>query len=165
VLEQEYEYFFGEKPSYDQIKFNKKQIREMGDLLQQLKLVREHKGRSRWHFLARCIDKTKSEKADPQQAVVDGLNCLLTHADLLKELVGCDRGFVKQITAPEVWHALLRVPVARRLLMEAKKLRPCIDKDADFIARFAGESAAINLLLDTTGPHACRMAQVFRVYP
>src|SRR5206468_8897054 len=78
VLEQEYEYFFGEKPSYDQIKFNKKQIREMGDLLQRLKLVREHKGRSRWHFLARCIDKTKSEKADPQQAVVDGLNCWLT---------------------------------------------------------------------------------------
>ncbi len=158
VLEDEYKYFYGRVP-YEAIEFNRKQIREIGDLARRLDLVLKQPGTSRWHLLAQQASKSPRFKSEPEEAILDGLKLMLADDNLLNTLLRHDDAIVQQIANTVVWRGLLRVPVARRLLLIEDKLAPVIDSDPDFVDCFAGGSAAIRLLL------AEKMGPAFKRYP
>src|SRR5437763_2901900 len=121
VLEDEYGYLFGEV-QYGPIKFERKQVREIRDLVRRLDLAPNLPKKSRWHVLAAA----RSTSANQEQAVIEGLNSMLTDEELLSKLLANDedrevsrhKTFAEQIAESRVWRALLSIPVARRLLLK-----------------------------------------------
>src|SRR5438034_524466 len=114
ALEDEYRYFFGKVP-YGPIKFERKQVREIGDLSKRLDLCRNQPGASRWHLLARYV--AQSANTNREEAILEGLQLMLSDPTVLNALLGSDDKLLEQIAAPEVWRELRGIPVARRLLM------------------------------------------------
>jgi len=169
VLEDEYRYFFGEV-KYEPICFERKQVRELGDLKRRIELIPQSREQTRWHVLADAVAKAKGENAGSaitEDDVVRGLNQLLEDEMFLEDLLKRDgerkhRNQEKldaQLRASESWRELLDVPVARRLLLIQPELQPLIAGDPDVIECFAGQSAAIRLLL------AEGMEEALRTYP
>ena len=140
VLEDEYRYFHGEI-QYGKVEFESKHVREIEDLDKRLGFHRTRETSSRWKVLAGAV----ATGEDRTKAIVDGFNKLLTDPKLLEKLMA-DEDFPDEVREPSVRRALLRVPIARRLLFENEKINAAIAGDPDPIDDFAALSAAIRVL-------------------
>ncbi|MDP9190824.1 MAG: patatin-like phospholipase family protein [Acidobacteriota bacterium] len=142
VLEDEYRYFHGQL-RYSVVRFEAKHVREIEDLDRKLNFHRGADKASRWKTLAEAV----SSDGDRTDAVVGGLNRLLTKKTLLDELLAePDHAFPKELRQPQFRRALMRVPIARRMLFENAKISAEIARDPDLINDFCAESAAIRIL-------------------
>ena len=153
VLEDEYRYFHGEMP-HGPVEIEAKHVREIEDLDKRLAFHRERDGKaSRWKVLALAVPSDTDRTA----AIVLGLNQLLVQQRLLADLLA-DEDFPEQLRDPSLRRALLRVPIARRMLFECEAVAADLANDPDLIDIFAGQSAAIRVL-------KARAPQIFAAQP
>jgi Patatin-like phospholipase len=141
VLEDEYRYFHGEV-RYGTVALEAKHVREIEDLDKRIAFHRDAVSKpSRWKVLAGAV----TAGTDRAAALVEGFNKLLLRPTLLAELLE-DEDFAEQLLDPGVRRALLRVPVARRMLFEHDAIRAAITSDPDLVKDFAARSAAIRIV-------------------
>ncbi|MDQ3280087.1 MAG: patatin-like phospholipase family protein [Acidobacteriota bacterium] len=149
VLEDEYQYFSGDV-EHEPIEFTRRHVREIGALAKRLDLTKNKARTSRWHLLAREVDKQPSVVLQSDdEAIVAALNAMLRDEQLLEKLLAQDdsKDVVAGITQPVIWRALLRLPVARLLVLQHDALRSAIAADSALIASFEARSPVIRLLV------------------
>jgi hypothetical protein len=149
VLEDEYRYFFDDEP-FTTLRFDRQHVREVADLGNFLETTFRDGSvsTSRWQSLARrCFGTggTNSRALSRDAAVIDALNEMLGDPALLEQLLG-DHQFRNELTAsPAMLQLLLRIPVARRLLLARPELAKQMGADW-VIDGFISRSPAIRLL-------------------
>lgn len=146
VLQDEYRYFFNEVPLQNTIvEISEAHVRELPDFANKLLLARTQKVKSRWKLLGqRAFDGGIPE--NPGAAVIKALNAMLADPLLLHTLIETDESVAREVGEPAALHALLAVPIARRLVLQEKALHDTIRKDDGVVPRFATTSAAIRVL-------------------
>jgi patatin-like phospholipase len=160
ILEDEYRYFFTDEP-FKAVKFGPGHVRDIGGLAHYLETIfdPESKSESRWQLLARRCYAAKGRtngKPLPEKVVVKSLNGMLAEPGLLDELMK-DEQFREQLTtSPGLQQSLLRIPKARRLLLERPELHSVMADD-DLIDAFASRSPALRLLVNDGFRPALRM--------
>ncbi|HEV7428239.1 MAG TPA: patatin-like phospholipase family protein [Thermoanaerobaculia bacterium] len=162
VLEDEYRYLFADEP-FKAVTFDRAHVREIADLANFLETAfRPGSGStSCWQLLAdHCFGKdgTRSRTESREDAVVVALNEMLREPALLENLAADDQFRRDLIESPQLQQSLLRIPKARRLLLERVELAVEMADDA-IIDAFASRSPAIRLLV-----HA-GFRPAFRTYP
>jgi hypothetical protein len=155
VLEEEYRYFFEDEPC-SVVEFERRHVREINDLADYLQALIHGRGAtpSRWHLLAtRCFGEggTSTRIDSREEAVLAAFNEMLRDPALLTHLATDDQFLVELAASPELQHSLLRIPKARRLLLERPELSVQMGDDS-LIDEFASLSAAIRLLLAHPAP-------------
>ncbi|HEV2722661.1 MAG TPA: patatin-like phospholipase family protein, partial [Thermoanaerobaculia bacterium] len=158
VLEDEYGYLCGDV-KHQRIDFDRRHVREIGDLARRLEIVRKQGGTSRWHLLASYLPQSPDVKVDPEEGVLIAFRKMLKDETLLHQLLENDSGIVEDINRPDVRGALLRIPAARRLLLQEEDLTDKIADDEILVSEFASRSPAVRLLLKDG------FGRAFKVYP
>jgi hypothetical protein len=168
VLRDEFLYFFSEAPE-KAIHIDRAHVRELSDLARRLKIILSQPDiagdNSRLSLLARQAGKQDCWQPDAphedgkpdsekhqnrEKAIVDAFDQMLAASPdnwLLQELLkDPDSAMRERLTSSELLRDLLRVPKARRLLLEEPSLAGKVLSDPELLEQFNSDSAVVRLL-------------------